>query len=177
MCVYMYRYTYIIYINITHTYTHTPFTEPLRRSPISASNFFFVFLFFFYLLQGHWDGAAAAYEAGEHAEDLACSWGVIHAVAHAPDTAGRLHQGQRGAWCSQCRHGDQPRVRRRASICPACSHASRRARPLLQGSTTCVPICMYTYVCMYVHTYYVLIKPPMPCITSSPLCLLRGFAS
>ena len=27
------------------------------------------------------------------------------------------------------------------------------------------------YVCMYVHTYYVLIKPPMPYIASSPLCL------
>ena len=33
------------------------------------------------------------------------------------------------------------------------------------------------HVCMYIHTYYVLIKPPMPYIASSPLCLLRGFAS
>ncbi len=45
----------------------------------------------------------------------------------------------------------------------------------------CVYVCnsMYVcvYVCMYVHTYYVLIKPPMPYIASSPLCLLRGFAS
>ena len=32
------------------------------------------------------------------------------------------------------------------------------------------------YVCMY-HTYYVLINPPMPYITSSPLCLLRVFTS
>jgi hypothetical protein len=40
-------------------------------------------------------------------------------------------------------------------------------------------ICMYVciYVCMYVHTCYVLIKPPMPYITSSPLCLLRVFTS
>ena len=39
--------------------------------------------------------------------------------------------------------------------------------------------CMYARMraCMYVHTYCVLIKPPMPYITSSPLCLLRGFES
>ena len=37
--------------------------------------------------------------------------------------------------------------------------------------------CTCMYVCMYVHTYYVLIKPPIPYIASSPLCLLRVFAS
>ena len=47
----------------------------------------------------------------------------------------------------------------------------------------CVYVCVYAYmyvcinVCMYVHTYYVLISPPMPYIASSPLCLLRVFAS
>ena len=35
----------------------------------------------------------------------------------------------------------------------------------------------YIHICMYVHTCYVLIKPPMPYITSSPLCLLRAFTS
>ncbi len=30
---------------------------------------------------------------------------------------------------------------------------------------------------MYVHTCYVLIKPPIPYITSSPLCSLRVFTS
>jgi hypothetical protein len=46
----------------------------------------------------------------------------------------------------------------------------------------CMNVCMYTrmYIRMYVciiHTYYVLFKPPMPYIASSPLCLLRGFTS
>jgi hypothetical protein len=36
-------------------------------------------------------------------------------------------------------------------------------------------VCMYVYT--YVHTYYVLIKPPIPYSTSSPLCLLRVFTS
>ena len=38
---------------------------------------------------------------------------------------------------------------------------------------------VYAYVVynMYIHTYYVLIEPPIPYIASSPLCLLRGFAS
>ena len=36
------------------------------------------------------------------------------------------------------------------------------------GARTTGQVCMY--VCMYIHTYYVLIKPPMPYITSSPLC-------
>ena len=41
---------------------------------------------------------------------------------------------------------------------------------------TSMYVCKYvSYV--YIHTYYVLIKPPMPYIASSPLCLLRGFAS
>jgi hypothetical protein len=43
------------------------------------------------------------------------------------------------------------------------------------GIYVCMCVCMYIHT--YVHTYYVLIKPPMPYITSSPLCLLRGFAS
>ena len=38
-----------------------------------------------------------------------------------------------------------------------------------------IHVCMYTYV--YVYTYFVLINPPMPYITSSPLQILRGFAS
>ena len=37
----------------------------------------------------------------------------------------------------------------------------------------CMYVCMYTYV----HKYYVLINPPIPYITSSPLCLLRVFTS
>ncbi len=43
----------------------------------------------------------------------------------------------------------------------------------------CICVCMHTYMCMYVyiHTYCVLNKPPIPYITSSPLCLLRGFTS
>jgi hypothetical protein len=41
----------------------------------------------------------------------------------------------------------------------------------------CVCVRMNMYVCMYVHTYYVLIKRPMPYIASSPLCLLRVFSS
>ena len=48
----------------------------------------------------------------------------------------------------------------------------------IEWQTVCVFVCMY--VCMYVcitHTCYVLNKPPMPYIASSPLCLLRGFAS
>ena len=36
----------------------------------------------------------------------------------------------------------------------------------------CIHICMY--VCI-IHTYYVLINPPIPYITSSPLCLLHKF--
>jgi hypothetical protein len=32
-------------------------------------------------------------------------------------------------------------------------------------------------ICMYVHTCYVLIKPPIPYIASSLLCLLRVFTS
>ena len=53
----------------------------------------------------------------------------------------------------------------------------------LRYSVGIIQICMYVcmYVCIYVYTYvhtcYVLIKPPIPYITSSPLCLLRGFAS
>jgi len=49
--------------------------------------------------------------------------------------------------------------------------------------TICIYLSIYIYIyciCMYVrmyHTYYVLIKPRMPYIASSPLCLLRGFAS
>jgi len=41
----------------------------------------------------------------------------------------------------------------------------------------CIHICMYmdTYVCMYVHTCYVLIKPPMPYITSSRSKRLHKF--
>ena len=35
-------------------------------------------------------------------------------------------------------------------------------------------ITVVTIIFMYVHTYYVLIKPPMPCIAASLLCLLRG---
>ena len=34
-----------------------------------------------------------------------------------------------------------------------------------------------TYIHKYVHTYYVLINPPIPYITTSPLCLLRVFTS
>ena len=41
----------------------------------------------------------------------------------------------------------------------------------------CVCVCVRELSLMYVHTCYVLIKPPMPYITSSPLCLLRVFAS
>jgi len=38
---------------------------------------------------------------------------------------------------------------------------------------------VYAYVVynMYIHTYYVLIEPPIPYIASSPLWLLRVFAS
>jgi hypothetical protein len=43
------------------------------------------------------------------------------------------------------------------------------------GCNVCMHACMYA--CMYVHTCYVLINPPIPYITSSPLCLLRVFAS
>ena len=40
-----------------------------------------------------------------------------------------------------------------------------------------IHICMYmdTYVCMYVHTCCVLIKPPMPYITSSRCKRLHKF--
>ena len=43
----------------------------------------------------------------------------------------------------------------------------------------CVYVCECVYVCIYtyIHTYYVLIDQPIPYITSSPLCLLRVFAS
>ena len=42
----------------------------------------------------------------------------------------------------------------------------------------CVCVCVVCmYVCMYVYTCCVLIKPPIPYITSSRLCLLRVFAS
>ncbi len=53
----------------------------------------------------------------------------------------------------------------------------------------CVCVCIHIYIRMYyihaydtyihtyAHTYYVLINPPIPYITSSPLCLLRVFTS
>jgi len=36
---------------------------------------------------------------------------------------------------------------------------------------------IYVYVCLYVCTCYFLIKPPIPYIASSPLCVLRVFTS
>ena len=46
----------------------------------------------------------------------------------------------------------------------------------VEALCVCVCVCVL-YVCMYVYTCCVLIKPPIPYITSSPLCLLRVFAS
>ena len=53
-----------------------------------------------------------------------------------------------------------------------------RANSRLNCCNRCM-LCVCIGVCMYirVHTCYVLIKPPIPYITSSPLCLLRVFAS
>jgi len=48
------------------------------------------------------------------------------------------------------------------------------ARRQVQWRGTCGD---YIDICMYVHTCCVLINPPIPYITSSPLCLLRVFTS
>ena len=55
--------------------------------------------------------------------------------------------------------------------------ARSKARATTSSQSSSCVFSSFMYVCMYVHTCYVLIKPPMPYITSSPLCLLRVFAS
>ena len=75
-------------------------------------------------------------------------------------------------------HGVNGEGFRRAELEQELEKAREEAR-----KHVCMYVCMYVrtyvcmYVCMYVYTYYVLIKPPITYITSSPLCLLRGFAS
>ena len=51
----------------------------------------------------------------------------------------------------------------------ACTYVCMSYVCVYVGMYVCVYV--YTYVCMYtyVHTYCVLIKPPMPHIASSPL--------
>jgi hypothetical protein len=48
---------------------------------------------------------------------------------------------------------------------------------LFHGLGVCVCVCVFVCVCVCLCLYVPLIKPPIPYITSSPLCLLRGFAS
>ena len=48
---------------------------------------------------------------------------------------------------------------------------------LFHGLGVCVCVCVFVCVCVCLCLYVPLIKPPLPYITSSPLCLLRGFAS
>jgi hypothetical protein len=87
-------------------------------------------------------------------------------------------------------------MRRRMHVCLACTRVSmtrslhvqllrvdtcqkrpstEQKRPTNSASRSLAYLWQGLY--MYVHTYYVLIKPPMPYIASSPLWLLRGFAS
>ncbi len=62
----------------------------------------------------------------------------------------------------------------------ACIYATHRiatGSPLAAHRIASSSPARLPYVYTYVHTYCVLIKPPMPYITSSPLCLLRVFTS